>query len=467
MNDRMPLTVAQSLAAIAADLVASDRSGSTSEAVTRTLLDWFAVAVAGSAEHLPRSLTRALATGGPARFVGHGAAVPLTNATTAALVNGTAAHTLELDDIYAPGLVHPGAPVVAAALAVGETTHASGGRFADAIVAGIEVAGRAAQALGPTHYRRWHTTGTAGALGAAAATAHLLDLGEEGTAHAICLATTMAAGLQQTFRGDSAGKPLHAGNAAQAGVTAALAASCGVTGALDALEGESGLAAATGAEADWAICFDRASFVPCIERLTVKPYPCCGHTFAAVGAALDLHHRDLSGAIRPEEVEEIAVTTYQAAIDVAGNPDPSTVAGAKFSLAYTAAAALTDGRLNQQSFTLDRITDADRRALAQKVTLAVGDDFQYAFPARRGAAVTVVVRNGKHLTRVVPDRPGSPENPLSTATHTAKFTDLVTPVLGADRTARLRDQILDLGSITSIGDLYTQPTQQDQRRESI
>lgn len=439
-------TVAESLAALAAEIMAGPPAAETSAAAARTVVDWFGVAIAGSAEPLPQTLARTLASGGPARLLGSRSSA---DPSTAALINGTAAHVLELDDIYAPGLVHPSAPVIAAALAAGDLAGATGAAFERAVIAGVEIAGRVAEDLGPSHYRRWHTTGTAGALGAAAAAAALLDLDSTATTHALALAATMAGGLQQTFRRDAAGKPLHAGNAAQAGIVAAVSALGGATGAIDALEGESGLGAATGSEATWATCRDRTPRTPAIEQLTVKPYPCCGHTFAAVGAAIELHARGL----RAEDVRAITVSTYRAALEVAGNPAPQTVAGARFSLGYTVAVALTDGRLDRASFTPERIADPARAALTERITLEATPAYDEVFPARRGASLRVLLRSGEQVMQAVPDRPGSPQNPLSAEAVIAKLRGLVEPVLGSRATARLRDQLLDLPSVASVAEL--------------
>ena len=133
-----------------------------------------------SAEAAPL-LRRAIAAGmspltGASRVVGtHERAAP----SVAALINGTAAHALELDDIYAPGLFHPGAPTVAAALAVADQQGSSMPDFRTAVMVGYEVGCRVARDLGPAHYAHWHTTGTAGSIGAAAAAATLLDLAAE------------------------------------------------------------------------------------------------------------------------------------------------------------------------------------------------------------------------------------------------------------------------------------------------
>lgn len=440
------LGLAESLARVGADLVARELSPDTTAALTRTLLDWFGVTVAGSAEPLPRTLAHDLASGGRARVVG---AAGTADPSTAALINGTAAHVLELDDIYAPGLVHPSAPVIAAALAVGDLVDATGADFGRAVVAGVEVAGRVAESLGPSHYRHWHTTGTAGALGAAVASADLLGLSRTATTHAIALAATMAGGLQQTFRRDAAGKPLHSGAAAQAGVVAAISARGGVTGALDALEGDAGLAAATGSEPDWTACRTRRRRTPVVEQLTVKPFPCCGHTFAAIGAALELRRTGL----RPEDVEAVTVSTYATAIEVTGEAEPRTVAGARFSMSYAVAVALSDGCVTQGSFAEERLDDPALRALMARVSLEVDPAYDAAFPARRGATVSVHRRDGGRLVRTMPDRPGSPQNALSTEDVGDKFDALAGPVLGQATTARLRAQLVDLAGLATVRDL--------------
>ncbi|HEU5035568.1 MAG TPA: MmgE/PrpD family protein [Nocardioides sp.] len=439
-------TVAESLSSVVVGLRSTQLDTTARAGLTRALLDWFGVALGGSGERPAESLALGLVTGGPARLVGRRESA---DPALAALVNGTAAHTLELDDIYAPGLFHPGAPIIAAALAAADQLNCSGARLERAVVAGVEAGCRVATDLGPTHYRHWHTTGTAGAVGAAVAVADLLELDRLHTAHAIALAATMASGLQQTFRRGAAGKPLHAGHAAQSGVVAAVAAARGITGALDALEGAAGLGPATGVWSSWSTSRSPDTESLLIAQLTVKPYPCCGHTFAPIDAMLALR----AAGLRADDVETIEVATYGTALDVAGDPAPDTVAGARFSIGYTVAVALLDGRVTRGGFAEERIADSRRKALTDCVRLSVGTAFDEAFPARRGASVRVVTRDGATLTREAPDRSGSPENPLSDDAVSAKFTDLAGPVLGASRAAELEKTIRGLAGIASVRDL--------------
>ncbi|MFV2179213.1 MmgE/PrpD family protein [Actinomadura sp. LOL_016] len=418
-------TVAQDLAALAPAMRATPLATGTAEAAERVLLDWLGVTLGGGraapAQALIQGFGRLV---GPSRVVGGGTAPP----PIAALINGTAAHTLELDDIYAPGLYHPGAPTIAAGLAVADQTGASGERLLRAIVTGYEVGCRVAADLGPEHYRNWHTTGTAGSVGAAAAAAEILGLEEPAFAHALALSATMASGLQQTFRGDAMGKPLHAGNAAQAGVVAAALARGGVTGAPDVLEGAAGLAAATGAAtSDWAHCRATLDRGLAVESITVKPYPCCGHTFAVIDAVLLLRERGLAA----EQVDRLEVGTYAAALDVAGIARPATVPERRFSIPHLAAVALTDGAVTEASVERDR-TDERFSALVGAVALEVEQPFEERFPGRRGARVTAVTRDGRRLTAEVPDRSGSPQNPLPRDRMEQKFLAAATAVLGPD-----------------------------------
>src|SRR5437773_8020320 len=152
-----------------------------------------------------------------------------------ALITGSAAHTVEVDDIFRDGIYHPGAPTIAAALALAQARGASGEAFLRAVIVGYEISTRIAVAMGRAHYKYWHNTGTIGCFGACAATAELLRLDGTRVAHALATVATFSPGSQQAFRRDSMSKPLHAGRAAEAGSTAAPASSEGVTGSLDLL----------------------------------------------------------------------------------------------------------------------------------------------------------------------------------------------------------------------------------------
>lgn len=417
------------------------------DATVAALVDWCGVAVGGSTTTPAKALRAALATGhGASRLIGvPGRAEP----ATAALINGVAAHALELDDIYAAGTYHPGAPIIAAALAVADARGSGGRDLLRAIAIGYEIGNRVARTLGPAHYAYWHTTGTAGSVAAAAAVAELLALDAGPFAHALALASTMAAGLQQTFRADSMGKPLHSGHAAQNGVVAALSAAEGFTGTLDVLDGDIGMGVVMGDSPSWEAA--REPFGPdfLIQQTTVKPYACCGHTFAAVDAALELSAR----GIRPEALASIDVETYAAALAVAGNPAPVTPFEAKFSIPFVVACALHDGHLPADVFNTAVLDKPEIRATMSLVALHDGAKFTAAFPARRGARVVATGKDGVRHEVAVPDRRGDPENPLSAEQLDAKFHSLAAGVLGTAQAGELAKAIRAVDELADVRDL--------------
>src|SRR5690349_10907403 len=234
-----------------------------------------------------------------------------------ALVNGAAAHTVEVDDIYRDGIYHPGAPTISAALAFGKRD------VLRAVVVGYEISTRIGAAMGRAHYKYWHNTGTIGCFGAAAAAAEVLNLNRNQFAHALATVATFSAGLQQAFRMDSMSKPLHAGHAAEAGVTAALAAREGVTGSLDIMEGEAGYGRAMGEGPDWEKALATLGREFHITRMTFKNHACCGHTFAAIDGALALQKKM---GISAKEVDRVHIGTYRAGVEVAHYERPETPA---------------------------------------------------------------------------------------------------------------------------------------------
>ena len=433
-----------------ADFAVSHRSAPLPEdlvhASTRAAVDWFASTVPGATMAPARILREALrenAGDRGAHLVPDGA---LVSPRTAALINGTASHTAELDDIYRDGLYHPGSPTVAAALAAAEMVGSGGERLLRGIAIGYEVGSRVATAIQPAHYKYWHTTGTVGTIGAAAAAAEVLGLDENQFVHAVATATTMAAGLQQAFRSDTMSKPLHAGHAAEQGLLAALVAERGFTGATDILEGATGFGAAMSDRPDWTGALDTLGQPWCVTRATVKNHSCCGHTFAAVDAALALRARGL----RPTDVQEIQVATYRTAIEVAGNPDPKTDFEAKFSTAYCVAAALSLGSVRLGAFTEDRLTDVEIRSLVARTIMTVDPDYDAAFPRRRAARVVITDKGGVEHAHERMTRKGDPDDPLTDVELREKFTDLVAPVLGAERCRSLSESVWQLAELSDV-----------------
>src|SRR5207247_227072 len=261
------------------------------------------------------------------------------------------------------GSYHPGAPTIAAALAVAQSRGATGESFLRAVIVGYEVSTRIAAAMGRAHYKYWHNTGTLGCFGAASAAAELLRLDARRFAHALATVATFSAGLQQAFRADSMSKPMHAGRAAEAGVTAALAAAEGVTGSLDIMEGEVGYGLAMGEGPDWERALATLDEDFHITRMTFKNHACCGHAFAALDGALALQAKM---GIQPAEIERLRVGTYRAGLEVAHYEAPRTPAEARFSMKYVVATALTHGSVRLAAFEPLQLENEETRSLMKK-----------------------------------------------------------------------------------------------------
>jgi 2-methylcitrate dehydratase PrpD len=339
-----------------------------------------------------------------------------------ALIEGTAAHTVEVDDIFRDGIYHPGAPTIAAARALSEELRP--------VVVGYEISTRIGAAMGKAHYKHWHNTGTIGAFGAAAAAAEALGLDKKQFAHALATVTTFAAGLQQAFRMDSMSKPLHAGRAAEAGVEAALMAREGVTGSLDVMQG---FAAAMGDKPDWEKGLATLGKDFHITRMTFKNHACCGHTFAAIDGALEVKKRM---GIEAADIEAVEVATYKAGVEVAHYENPRTAAEGRFSLKYVVATALTHGSVRLAAFDAERLSDRETLKVMQKIRTGVDPELEAAFPAKRAARVAIRAR-GKREEWLQPTRVGDPDAPLSDRMLEEKYFELVNPVLGEAKAKEL------------------------------
>lgn len=412
----------------------------------RAVIDWYAALLPGAviapATALERALAEELDRGEATLALGRPATM-----RAAALINGTAAHTVEFDDIFKFGIYHPGAPTISAALAMGQATRASGLKFLRAVIAGYEISTRIGAAMGRAHYKYWHNTGTIGVFGATPAAGLLLGLTRNQHMHAMATVTTFSAALQQAFRMDSMSKPLHAGRAAEAGVLAALAAREGVIGSLDVIDGEAGFGVAMGDGPDWSKALATLGHDWHICVMTFKNHGCCGHTFAAIDGALALKQKL---ALKPTDIRRVRVATYKAGLEVANIRQPRTAAEAKFSMGYVVANALVHGSVRLDAFEPARLQDRATRALMDNVEVVLDPELDAAFPNQRAARVTVETTDGRSETFYQPNRKGDPELPLTDRDLDAKFLELAAPVIGKAAADALLAQLWQLDTAPSL-----------------
>jgi len=397
------------------------------EAVERTkelFLDWLGSALAGKNERPVRILERFSDEMGPSEgpsevLISRRRTTPL----FAALVNGASSHVVEQDDLHNASVFHPATVVFPAALAAAQQTEASGSEFIVASVVGYEAGVRVGSYLGRTHYRVFHTTGTAGALAAAAAVSHLLGSDERTTLHALGSAGTQAAGLWEFLRDAADSKQLHTAKAASDGLLAAYLARDGFTGAQRILEGERGMAAGMSSDADPDRLVDGLGDRWAVLETSFKYHATCRHTHPAADALLKgMKERGLTAA----DIAGVRARVHAAAIDVLGPvSDPRTIHQSKFSMGFVLALIAREGSAGIDAFTEEALEDAELRAFSKKVEMVLDKEVDAAYPQRWIGVVDVETSGGERFTSRVEVPKGDPGNTLSRAELEEKARNLV------------------------------------------
>jgi 2-methylcitrate dehydratase PrpD len=425
----------QQLAAFAATLRFEDIPAPVMRRAEDLFLDWFGSALAGKTGRpvqVIESFARQMGPqDGPAEIlISRRRSTPL----FAAMVNAASSHFAEQDDVHNGSVFHPAAVVFPAALAVAQSIGASGRELLTASVAGYEVGIRVGEFLGRSHYKIFHTTGTAGTLAAAAAVGHLLRLNPEQMLHAFGSAGTQAAGLWEFLRDAADSKQLHTAHAAAGGLTAAYLASEGFTGARRILEGAQGMGAGMSRDTDPAKLTDRLEDGPtrrwALAETSFKFHASCRHTHPAADALLQVvtEHK-----LRPDDILRVTARVHQGAIDVLGPVvDPRTVHQAKFSMGTVLGLIAEFGSAGLSEFE-GFYQDPRIAAFRGKVEMALDQEVDQAYPNRWIGKVTVQTLDGRSFEGRVDEPKGDPGNTLSReeleskALRLAAFADAASP----------------------------------------
>lgn len=418
MSEGLSVAIARYVTGVRLDTVPQE----VVHAAYRAVLDW-----AGSVLRGGREVPAVLANNLVERWGGEPVATVLhtgrrTSPPWAAMLNGMAAHIVEMDDLHRASTFHPAAPIIPAALAAAEDAGSTAREFLEAVIVGYDVGIRVAEAVNPSHYRFWHNTGTCGTFGAAAAVAKLLGLTEEQIVHALGSAGTQAAALWEFMADGAMSKPLHTGKAALNGLLAAYLARDGFTGATRILEGEKGFFRAMAVDADAAKVTDGLGERFKIVENDFKLHACCGHTHTAVDLAIQAAR---ALGVPARDVRAITVETYEDAVQVAGKTDPRTVYEAKFSIPYCVAIGWIKGRAGLDEFTPELVADPEVRTLLGRVTLRVTDAMNARYPQAWPARLVVETADGRRWAGEADHPLGSWRNPVSDDELWEKFDTLV------------------------------------------
>ena len=374
-------------------------------------LDWLGSALAGKGARPVEALARFwLSQGpqdGPSEVLIHRRG---TSPMVAAAVNAASSHFAEQDDVHNGSVFHPATVVFPVALAVAQALGRSGRDLLVASVAGYEVGIRVGEFLGRSHYKVFHTTGTAGSVAAAATAGRLLGLDPERMLDAFGSAGTQGAGLWEFLRDAADSKQLHTAHAASTGLASAYLAADGLTGAKRILEGAQGMAAGMSTDADPKRLVDGLGTRWATAETSFKYHASCRHTHPAADALLQVvrEHR-----LALEDIESVVARVHQGAIDVLGPVvDPSTVHQAKFSMGTVLAIAAMRGHAGVGEFDAD-FQAAWAAAFRDRVRMELDEEVDRAYPARWIGKVDVVTRDGRRLSGRIDEPKGDPGNTLS------------------------------------------------------
>ena len=348
----------------------------------------------------------------------------------AALVNSTAAHALDFDDV-SPMMTHPSACLVPPLLAVAERLGSSGEDVALAYATGFEVCVRLCRLLNPAHYYRgWHSMGTVNVLGVAAAVGRLVGLDADGVRNAVGIAAASSAGIRKNFGTNV--KPLHAGQAAFHGVQAVELTERGFVADDSVLDGEHGFLAVFGDADTTAPTALDGPLELVSSGLIFKRFACCGALHPAMDAVIDIVEES---SLVPADITSIDCAVNRRALHVLVFHEATTPMEGRFSVEYSLAVSAIDRKGGPAQYTADRVADPAVQELSRRVAVRVDDELPSGY-ALFPAVVDVRTVGGAVVRRRVDHARGTPEHPMTTDDIRAKFRDCASFALDADAAER-------------------------------
>ncbi|CAM3787984.1 MmgE/PrpD family protein [Polynucleobacter brandtiae] len=410
------------LASFASQLTLGDIPKHVLDRAEDLLVDWFGSAIAGKGSRPVETITQFAQTMGGFNGSNRGSAeILITRSSSspflAAMANAAASHVAEQDDVHNGSVFHPATVVFPAALATAQTIGASGEDLLVASIAGYEVGIRVGEFLGRSHYKTFHTTGTAGTLAAAAAVGHLLKLNPEQMLHAFGSAGTQSAGLWEFLRDAADSKQLHTAHASATGLMSAYLAQSGFTGAQRILEGKQGLAAGMSSDTDPSKLADQLGSRWTLAETSFKYHASCRHTHPAADALLKVI---LEHQLKPTDIAKVETLVHQGAIDVLGPvTNPATIHQSKFSMGTVLALIAHYHFAGLQEFD-QHFQDQAISDFRDRVTMVLDPEVDAAYPQRWIGKVKVYLHKGGVLEARVDEPKGDPGNTLSRAEITDK-----------------------------------------------
>lgn len=367
----------------------------------------------------------------------------------ALMIDATFGHAVELDDGHKYAGAHAGTAVVPTALTIGQLMGLSGKDVIPAVVAGYDIVYRIAAAMAPAQIDKgFHPTSNDDTLGAAATAGKLMGLTKEQLANALGLAGLYASGLMEATVTGQLSKCVMVGNSAASAMEAVYMAKAGMEGTVSVFEGKDGFFKAKSADVDVeGLCAGMGETYLITDTYS-KMYPTCRHAQPAIESVLNLMERYHFG---PEDVDHVWVGTHEVAYTLTGKiKAPKDSGEAKFSAAYGIAVALYEKGFGVCHLNPEYTNDPKYLEIAKRVTVEQDPSVQAVYPQKRGAKVTVYLRDGRELSEEVYDLKGSPNNPVGFEEIKNKFTANVKSLLPKEEMERLIDLVMNLETLPSL-----------------
>ncbi len=355
----------------------------------------------------------------------------------AALANGTAAHSLQLDDVVNEASLHPAVGLLPGAMAAAKLAGCTGKEFLAAIVIGYEVTIKLGIALDPAaHYARgFHPTGTCGTMGAAVTAAKILGLNQRAMTNALGIAGSMAAGSMEFLSDGSFTKRLHPGWAAHSGMMAALLAGNDFTGPGTIVEGKFGFlhSYSSAPNADkrlttWGRPYE-------IMRTSIKPHSCCRYKQGPIDGILQILQEN---KLNTAEIDKVTLGILKAGFALVAEPEelkrnPMSIVDAQFSMPFGAAVAMLYGKATLDEYTLENVKSSRAKELMDRIFCVEDPELEKEYPRKWPASVIIETIDGKQYSTRIDYPKGDPENPLSWDELIDKFKSLISQVFFSEK----------------------------------
>jgi 2-methylcitrate dehydratase PrpD len=418
-------------------------------------MDFIGCAARGNQTESSRSIAEFVAT----KPLKEGAPVIGTEMTAnydwSAFANGCAAHSIEFDDTYYPGILHTGSAVYAACLSevFRSPIAVSGKRFIEAVVAGYEVGGRIAASQEKYAFSRgFHPTGTCNVFGCAAAASKIRGFYPERIIAALGIAGHYSAGLDSFMSEGAWTKRLHPGTAAFNGLNSVALAETGFKAESVILEDPSGFLNAYADKHDGKIILKDLGKGWVIGRNSIKPYPCCARIHSPVNALLDiLRNEDVKRAQVASVNAEINTTDYES-LHVADESDkyPLSEEESQFCVHYALAAALAENHLTLDEYTKNYIKEGEWKKYAELISVKPSREMDKLYPELWPARVTVILKDGAVYKKYIEHTVGGPENPFTWDDQRGKFNSLIAGIYSEQRGEEIVRQVKNLDKINDV-----------------